>query len=236
MKRASSWGNWKVISQLKCLNLSWLTAYSSPVRSTEIYSQVEWTGCQAITSKWILLHLFVTLILEMWFSLDKCQTELGPSSILCDTIWHLYVYLWLLCFPGALVCSPAWQNMPRHKKEKEVRTAEHEYTNLQCTEENAEYQMKGFQLNAHNFACGHILPVTLGDVMSHRQELMRSCRQEAGVTVSAGINGLLVTAEEHNLQLGQSTEVCACVHRHPEKTSIHAIPWRPQHQQLHDGA
>lgn len=114
--------------------------------------------------------------------------------------------------------------MPRHKKEKEVRRAEHEYTNLQCTEENAEYQMNGFQLNAHNFACGHILPVTLGDVMSHRQELMRSCRQEAGVTVSAGINGLLVTAEEHNLQLGQSTEVCACVHRHPENTSIHAIP------------
>lgn len=112
--------------------------------------------------------------------------------------------------------------MPRHKKE--VRRAERQYANLQCTEENAEYQVKGFQLNAHNFACGHILPVTLGDVMSHRQELMRSCRQEAGVTESTGINGLLVTAEEHDLQPGLSTEVCACVHRHPEKTSIHVIP------------
>lgn len=51
----------------------------------EIYSQVEWTACQAITVKWILLHLFVTLILEIWFSLDECQMELRPSFILCVT-------------------------------------------------------------------------------------------------------------------------------------------------------
>ena len=130
--------------------------------------------------------------------------------------------------PGVLVCSPAlaWQSMPRHTEEKRVRKAKHEETNLQCTEENAEYQMKGFQLKAHNFARGHVLLVTLGGVMTHRQELMRSCRQEAEVTVSTGIDGLLVTAEEHDLQLGLSMKVWARVHRHPEKTSIHVIPWR----------
>lgn len=73
----------------------------------EIYSQVEWTACQTITVKWILLHLFVTLILEIWFSLDECQMELRPSFILCDTARLLLAYLWHLLFPQLQVRSPA---------------------------------------------------------------------------------------------------------------------------------
>ncbi len=69
---ASSWGSWKVISQLKCLNLSWLTAYSTPVHSTEIYGQMESTGCQAISVKWIpatLCHSNIrNLVLIRWMS------------------------------------------------------------------------------------------------------------------------------------------------------------------------
>lgn len=108
MMDASSWGSWKAISGLKCLNLSWLTAYSSPVHSTEIYGQVKWPCCQAITVKWILLHLSVSLILEIWFSLDESQTELRPSFILCDATCQLHSFPWQLLFPWALVRSPAW--------------------------------------------------------------------------------------------------------------------------------
>lgn len=48
--------------------------------------------------------------------------------------------------------------------------------------------------------------VTLGDVMSHLQKLTRSCRQEARVMVSTGINRLLIRAEGHDLQFGLSME------------------------------
>lgn len=41
----------------------------------------KWNGLTAITVEWILLLLSVTLILEILFSLVKCQIELGHSFI-----------------------------------------------------------------------------------------------------------------------------------------------------------
>lgn len=45
------------ISQVKCLNLSWLTAYASPVHSREIHGQVQCTGCCASGSDCTSLSL-----------------------------------------------------------------------------------------------------------------------------------------------------------------------------------
>ena len=92
-------GSWTVNSQSKLLHQSWFTASSFQIHPTEIYIQVKWTGCKAITVKWIQLHLFVTLILEIWFSLDECQMELDPPFILCDITWPITVSLRQLLFP-----------------------------------------------------------------------------------------------------------------------------------------
>lgn len=170
MKEASCWGSWKVISQLKCLNLSWLTAFSSPIHRDLRPSRVDWLPgnyCQVDPIAHLCHSNARNLVLIRWMSngikafIYFVQHHPAPASLSLAT--------GLPTATGRLTCFGSTKRA-KIQEEKNLK-----YTRI---------RMKGFTLKVHHSARSHV-------GLTGRW-LVRSWETGSG-------SCLLVTAEEHDL-------------------------------------